>query len=54
MSDEIKHSTYLSPGVPVDVLAGVVALVGPVAKVEALLAPHAVRRGRAAKVSTVI
>ena len=37
-----------------DVLAGVAALVGPVAKVEALLAPHAVRRGRAAKVSTVI
>ena len=37
-----------------DVLAGVAALVGPVAKVEALLTPHAVRRGRAEKVSIVI
>ena len=33
-----------------EVFAGVAALIGPVAKVEALLAPHAVRRGRAVKV----
>ena len=38
---------YLSPGVPLEVLARVLALVRPVAKVEALLAPHALRGGRA-------
>ena len=37
-----------------EVLAGVAALVGPVAKVEALLASHAVRGGSAAKVSNAI
>ena len=32
-----------------EVFAGVAALVGPVAKVEALLAPHTFRRRRAVK-----
>ena len=42
-------SYYLSPGVSVEVFAGVATLVGPVAKVEALLAPHTFRRRRAVK-----